>query len=82
MTNELTREDIGLLLFLRAKYHNRTKQLIRDAWYDGDYSPLGIALGSNEESILQFLRNSKGPSWLAGLKWKELGQPVVTLTIN
>lgn len=59
-----------LLAYLFALYGNRTKTKIRHAWESGDYSKM--RLGENDESTLQAMRNTRGPSWLVALKLSSL----------
>lgn len=54
------------LSYLFAAFGNRAKSKIRAAWESGDYSDL--ARSEKDEQILQWLRNTHGPSWLNGLK--------------
>lgn len=62
--------EVQLLQFLVTVFGNRTKSKIRHAWETGDYS--GMLLKSGDDAILQQLRIRLGPSWLFGLKWKEI----------
>jgi hypothetical protein len=71
--NELDREELEALEYVRAVFPNRWKRVIRDAWMDGDYSTIP-GRSENLDSILQTLRNTKGPSWLMCLKLPKAGK--------
>ncbi len=72
MKLELDTSESQYLLYLWARNGNQFKKRLRHAWETGDYSGLTVAMGSNEESMLQRLRNTHGPSWLHGLRKHEL----------
>ena len=65
-TLDLERDELEALEYLKARFPNRWKSMIRDAWMNGDYSPL--CLKENQDQLLQLLRNTRGPTWLMNLK--------------
>ncbi len=68
--DDLTTEERELLAYLYAKFGSRTKPLIQKSWVTGATGPLGIT--EHQQQTLQFLRNSRGPSWLANVKLSQL----------
>lgn len=62
-TLELTAAERHLLKYIHAKLGRRAKTLIRQAWETGSYDSR-LVYNPNDESLLQGLRNSHGPSWL------------------
>lgn len=68
---DLDKEEMAAIEYVRAVFPNRWKKVIQEAWMTGDYSTIP-GRSENLESVLQFLRNSKGPSWLFNLKMPRL----------
>jgi hypothetical protein len=64
--SELSDVQLNILAHCKAMFPNRWKVMIREAWMSGDYSPLGLR--ENQDSELQMMRNTYGPSWLVALK--------------
>lgn len=64
--SELTEDQRNILWHCKAMFPNRWKMMIREAWMTGDYSLL--RLKENQDSELQLMRNTYGPTWLVNLK--------------
>jgi len=59
-------DEMRVLEYVRAKFPNRWRLMIREAWMTGDYSALGLR--ENDDALLQTMRNTRGPTWLANIK--------------
>lgn len=60
--HDLTQDEIDAIEYVRALFPNRWRRVLREAWMSGDYSK--ITSSERNESVLQGLRNARGPSWL------------------
>ena len=59
-------DEMRVLECVRAKFPNRWRLMIREAWMTGDYSSPGLR--ENDDALLQTMRNTRGPTWLANIK--------------
>lgn len=66
---EIDKETRRLLATIHLRMGRRAKAALREAWECGVYSH-ELARDVNDESVLQRLRNSHGPSWLAKVSLK------------
>jgi hypothetical protein len=60
-----------LLLYISERNWRCAKRQINKAWASGDYRAT-LNLNEADAAILQRLRNTRGPSWLAGLSFAKL----------